>query len=190
MGGGDKSLREIGGISVLSRVVAVTAPQCAGLVLNANGDPARFTEFGLPIVPDDLPGFQGPLAGILAGLDWIARENPLISQAVSVPTDAPFLPDDLVARLVAAKVREGATIATAFSGGREHPVVTLWPVSLRVALRKALVEEGLRKMGGFTGRYSAARVDWPIEPHDPFFNANEPADFVAAESVASAMSLK
>jgi molybdopterin-guanine dinucleotide biosynthesis protein A len=188
MGGGDKGLRAIGGTSILARVVTRMSPQCAGLVLNANGDPARFAAFGLPIVPDDLPGFLGPLAGILAGLDWISAHHPKVSHAVSVPADTPFLPGDLVLRLDAARVGARAEIAIARSGGREHPVVTLWPVALRHELRGALVEEGLRKMGAFTGRYPAARVEWPTEPYDPFFNANEPADLAAAEAVVSAIS--
>lgn len=188
MGGGDKALREIGGTSILARIVTVMRAQCGGLVLNANGDPARFAAAGLPVVPDDLPGFLGPLAGILAGLDWIAAHHPKLSHAVSVPTDTPFLPGDLVQRLDAARVAQRAAIAIACSGGREHPVVTLWPVAIRHELRAALVEEGLRKMGAFTGRYPAARVEWPTEPHDPFFNANEPADFAAGEAMVSAIS--
>ncbi len=184
MGGGDKGLRAIGGTTILARVVAIMQPQCEGLVLNANGDPARLAEFGLPVVADDLPGFQGPLAGILAGLDWIASHHPDVASAVSVPTDTPFLPTNLASRLEAARDREGATIATAWSGGRDHPVVTLWPVAIRHELRSALVEEGLRKMGAFTSRYSAVRVEWPALPYDPFFNANEPGDLATAETLA------
>lgn len=190
MGGGDKGLRSVAGISILARVIAVMRPQCAGLVLNANGDPARLADLGLPLVGDDLPGFQGPLAGILAGLDWIAAHRPEISHAVSVPTDTPFLPADLVERLESARAGEGAEIATACSGGRDHPVVTLWPVTIRHALRRALVDEDLRKMGAFTRRYRAALVEWPVEPYDPFFNANEPADLAAAEALAAQVSQK
>lgn len=185
MGGGDKGLRPVGGASILSRVVAVMQAQCVGLVLNANGDPSRFADLGLPVVADDLPGFQGPLAGILAGLDWIAAHHPEVARAVSVPTDTPFLPSDLVSRLDAARAEQGAEIAFACSGGRDHPVVTLWPVEMRHALRRALVEEGLRKMGAFTERYASAQVEWPIEPYDPFFNANEPEDLLAAEALAA-----
>ncbi len=185
MGGGDKGLRSIGGRTILDRVVAVMQAQCSGLVLNANGDPARFSDLGLPVVADDLPGFQGPLAGILAGLDWIAAHEPEVARAVSVPTDTPFLPSDLVLRLDSARAEEGAEIAVACSGGREHPVVTLWPVEIRHALRRALVEEEFRKMGAFTRRYRAARVEWPLEPYDPFFNANEPGDLAAAEALAA-----
>jgi len=190
MGGGDKGLRSVGGTSILSRVIATMRPQCAGLVLNANGDPARLAVLGLPVVADDLLGFQGPLAGILAGLDWIAAHDPDVPRAVSVPTDTPFLPSDLVSRLETARAAEGTEIAVACSGGRDHPVITLWPVEIRHALRRALVEEELRKMGAFTSRYSAARVEWPVEPYDPFFNANEPADLAAAEALAAQVSQK
>ena len=185
MGGGDKGLRPIAGASILERVIAAMRPQCDGLVLNANGDPARLAGFGLPIVPDDLPGFKGPLAGILAGLDWIAAHQPEMPNAVSVPTDTPFLPADLVERLESSRAKKGTEIACARSGGRVHPVVTLWPVAIRHDLRYALVDEDLRKMGGFTQRYRVAEVDWPVEPFDPFFNANEPADIAAAEDLAN-----
>ena len=131
MGGGDKALRRIGGATILARVVAAMAPQCAGLVLSANGDPTRFADFGLPVVADDVAGFKGPLAGILAGLDWVAANHPDMAFALSAPTDAPFLPSDLVARLQAARLAEGADIACARSGSRAHPVIALWPVAIR-----------------------------------------------------------
>lgn len=183
MGGGDKALRSIGGISLLARVITALRPQCAGLILNANGDPARFHGFGLPVVADDIVGFKGPLAGILAGLDWIALHCPNVELALTVPTDAPFLPLDLVARLVHARDKKNAKIACARSGGRMHPVIALWPVGLRTDLRHALVNEDVRKIGYFTQRYQTAIEDWSIEPYDPFFNANEPEDLAVAESL-------
>jgi molybdopterin-guanine dinucleotide biosynthesis protein A len=185
MGGGDKSLRPIGGASILERVISVMAPQCSGLVLNANGDPARLATFRLAVVADDLPGFKGPLAGILAGLDWIAAQRPDVAFAVSAPTDTPFLPYDLVARLKAARSEEKADIACASSGGGTHPVIALWPVAVRTDLRYALVEEDLRKIDRFTQRYKIAYADWPVLPFDPFFNANEPADLAAAEAIVA-----
>lgn len=188
MGGGDKGLRSVCGTSMLARVVAVMRPQCTGLVLNANGDPARLAELGLPVVADDLAGFCGPLAGILAGLDWIAARHPDVSHAVSVPTDTPFLPADLVERLNRGRIEQGAEMALASSGGQNHSVIALWPVAVRYELRSALVEEDLRKTGAFIARYRAARVEWPVEPYDPFFNANEPADLAAAEALAAKMS--
>jgi molybdopterin-guanine dinucleotide biosynthesis protein A len=183
MGGGDKGLKEIGGMSILARVVATMRPQCKGLVLNANGDATRFAAFGLPIVADDVPDFAGPLAGILAGLDWIAATHPETTYAVSIPTDTPFLPLDLVARLMAMRFAAGADLACARSGGGVHPVVGLWPVAIRTALRSALVQEGVRKIDRFTGRFAVAYADWPDAPVDPFFNANSPEDVAAAEII-------
>ncbi|WGJ13223.1 molybdenum cofactor guanylyltransferase MobA [Methylocapsa sp. D3K7] len=183
MGGGDKALRTIGGTSILGRIIAVTRPQCAGLLLNANGDVARLGGFGLPVAADNVAGFKGPLAGILAGLDWIALHHPGINFAISIPTDTPFLPANLVARLEEERENKHAEIVCARSGGMTHPVIALWPVSIRTDLRHALVDEDLRKTGCFTQRYHVATVDWPIEPYDPFFNANEPADLVRAEAI-------
>lgn len=181
MGGGDKSLRPLGGETILARVIARARPQVEALVLNANGDPARFATFGLPVVPDSLSGFAGPLAGILAGLDWAATAAPQCSHVASFATDAPFLPSDLVDRLTAALADGSAELARAASGGRPHPVFGLWPVATRNALRHALRDEAIRKVDVWTARYRVATVDWPSAPHDPFFNTNEPADLAAAE---------
>jgi molybdopterin-guanine dinucleotide biosynthesis protein A len=183
MGGGDKALRQIGGATILARVIATMARQCAGLVLNANGDPSRFAAYKLPVVADGVPGFQGPLAGILAGLDWVAANHPELAFAVSAPTDTPFLPPDLVARLAAARLETEADIACARSASGAHPVIALWPVAIRGALRHALVNEDLHKVGLFTQRYRLAFADWAA-PVDPFFNANEPADLAVAEAIA------
>ena len=183
MGGGDKALRKAGGISLLAHTIAALRPQCAGLVLSANGDPARFAGFDLPLVADDVPGFKGPLAGILAGLDWIAARCPDVQLAISVPADTPFLPGDLAARLVDARGKDNVTIACARSGGRTHPAVALWPVSMRNDLRHALVVENERKVEAFLRNYSRAIVEWPVEPYDPFFNANDPGDLAAAETI-------
>ncbi len=183
MGGGDKGLKMIGGQSILSRIISTMAPQCAGLIVNANGETERLADFGFPIVPDDVPGFAGPLAGILAGLDWIAAHNADCHYAISIPTDTPFLPTDLVARLEDARLKAGADIACATSGGSTHPVIALWPVHLRHDLRHALVDEDMRKIDRFTQRSKMAYADWPVEPYDPFFNANEPQDLDAAERI-------
>src|SRR5450631_2372366 len=185
MGGGDKALRLLGGMSLLARVVAALRPQCGGLVLSANGDPARLAEFDLPIVADDVRGFKGPLAGILAGLDWIAAHHRDAEFAISAPADTPFLPDDLSARLKDARVENNAVTACARSGGRTHPLVALWPVAIRTDLRHALVEEDMRKAGDFLQSTKRAFADWPAEPFDPFFNVNEPGDFAVAETILS-----
>ena len=184
MGGGDKTLRTIGGRSILARVIDRMAPQCAGLVLNANGDPERFAAFRLPVVADDIHGYAGPLAGVLAGLEWLASTFPGVRWAVSVAGDTPFVPTDLVARLQAERAAADAQLAYATSGGRTHPVIGLWPSSLRHELRAYLVDEGQRKVGGFVARYRAAEVAWPVEPFDPFFNANALQDIEEAERIA------
>ena len=181
--GGDKALRKLGGIPLLARAIAALRPQCEGLVLSANGDPERFAGFDLPIVADDLPGFMGPLAGILAGLDWIAAHRPDVASAISVPADTPFLPGDLAARLTDARANDNALIACARSGGRTHQAVAVWPVSMRFDLRHALVVENIRKVEVFLQNYSRAIVEWPNLPYDPFFNANDPSDLAAAEAI-------
>jgi molybdenum cofactor guanylyltransferase len=188
MGGGDKALRLLGGKTLLDHVVERMRPQVAALVLNANGDPARFAQFGLPIVADGVPGFPGPLAGILAGLDWTAANRPDCPFVVSVPTDAPFLPLDLVGCLAAALEAEGAELACAGSEGQPHPVVGLWPVRLREELRQALAGEGIRKVDVWTGRHRLATVDFPLETcgRDPFFNANRPEDLDRAAALIEA----
>lgn len=183
LGGGDKTLRRVGGHTVLARLVERMTPQVTRLILNANDDEARFGDFGLPVVGDDLPDRPGPLAGVLAGLDWMAQFAPEARWLVTVPGDAPFVPEDLVARLHFAL--GAATLACAASGGRTHPVVSLWPVALRHDLRHALVFEDLRKVGAYVMRHDPAIVEWPIEGGDPFFNVNTPADLAEADRLAN-----
>jgi molybdopterin-guanine dinucleotide biosynthesis protein A len=185
MGGGDKALLRIGGATILERVLDRLAPQCAAIVLNANGDPARFAATGLPVVADDVPDFAGPLAGVLAGLDWAAAHRPDVAWIASVPGDCPFLPRDLVARLHAARGAQDRPLACARSGEWRHPVVGLWPVALRADLRRALVEEHLHKIEIWTGRHGIAIADWPATPVDPFFNVNTPEDAAAADRIAT-----
>jgi molybdopterin-guanine dinucleotide biosynthesis protein A len=185
MGGGDKTRIRIGGKTILERVLARFKPQCTAVILNANGDPTRFSDTGLPVVADTVPGFAGPLAGILAGLDWTAAHAPGITDVASVPGDCPFLPGDLVARLSAAREAAGVPLACARSGDWRHPVVGLWPVALREDLRKALVEEDMHKIEIWTSRHGIAVGDWPASPIDPFFNVNTPADAAEAERIAA-----
>ena len=185
MGGGDKALIRIGESTILERVLARLAPTCAGIVLNVNGDPARFARFGLPVISDDVAGFAGPLAGILAGLDWAARHAPEIEWVISAPGDCPFLPRDLVARLHAARIAAQKPLACAQSGDWRHPVVALWPVALRADLRHAVVAEDLRKIEVWTARHGVALAEWPTTPVDPFFNVNTPEDVAEATRLAS-----
>jgi molybdopterin-guanine dinucleotide biosynthesis protein A len=185
MGGGDKPMRTIAGKTILERVIARLAPQCDRLLLNANGDPARFAGFGLPVIADSVADFPGPLAGILAALDWMAEHRPEVKIVLSAAADCPFLPRDLVARLEAARAEQDAELAVAASDGQTHPVVGLWSVRLRDELRHALVEEDIRKIDRWTARYRLATVTWPTMPLDPFFNANTVDDIAEADRLAA-----
>ncbi len=184
MGGGDKGMRLVAGRPILDWVIERARPQVLSLCLNANGDPARFARYGLSVVSDGVPGFAGPLAGVLAGLDWAAEGVAGATHVASVATDAPFLPRDLVARL-AASVQGETELACAASDGRDHPVFGLWPIALRHELRRAMVEDGVRKVDLWTGHYSLRRVEFSCDPVDPFFNANAPEDLAAAELLAA-----
>jgi len=179
MGGGDKGLSLLGGETILERIAGRMKPQVEVLFLNANGDPDRLADLGLAILPDTLPGFPGPLAGVLAGLDHAAHAG--YQQVAVVPCDAPFLPADLVARLGAAAGSSGGAVAT--SGGRRHPTAALWPVRLHAALKSALVEEDQRRVETILRRYDFVEVEWPVEPLDPFMNVNDRDGLAAARDL-------
>lgn len=181
MGGGDKGFQLVGGQRMLDRLVQRLAPQVAGMALNANGDPARFADLGLPVLADTVPDRPGPLAGVIAGLDWAARHPSGAAWIVTVPGDCPFIPRDLAARLH--QGRGAADLACAASGGWTHPVAALWPLSIRGALRAAVLN-GVRKIDAFTGRYALAAVEWPALPVDPFLNVNTPDDVREAGRLA------
>jgi molybdopterin-guanine dinucleotide biosynthesis protein A len=185
MGGGDKPMRIIAGKTILERVIARIGTQCDGLILNANGDPARFAKFDLPVIADNVVDFPGPLAGVLAGLDWVAKSRPQAKWMLSAAGDCPFLPRDLVVRLDQERRQQNAELAVAASGGRTHPVIGIWSVRLREELRQALVVEGLRKIDRWTSRYPLATVTWPTTPFDPFFNANTIDDLAEADRLAA-----
>ena len=176
MGGGDKGRLVVAGRSLVERVVDRLAPQAGPLALNANGDPGRWADLGLPVLPDDVPGRPGPLAGVLAGMEWAAELG--AEAVVSAAADTPFLPEGLVAGLVAARPASGLVLARA--GGRAQPTVGLWPVALRADLRAAL-EGGTRKVLDWTDRHGAGLADFPA---DAFFNVNTPEDLAAAEGLA------
>jgi len=185
MGGGDKCLRELGGRPILARIIERAAPQVGALVLNANGDAARFGGFGLPVAADVVEGYAGPLAGVLTGLDWAAAQAPGARWLASFACDAPFFPTDMVARMRAAVETAGADMACAVTHGRSHPVFGLWPLALAGDLRKAMVEEEIRKVDLWTERYKLVEVDFPDSetpagPLDPFFNTNRPEDLEEA----------
>lgn len=181
MGGGDKGLRSLGGQTLLARVEARLAPQVAGLALNANGDPARFAGLGMPVIADSVAGFAGPLAGVLAGLDWAAEQG--AQTIVTAAADTPFFPCDLVPQLLLAS--EGmehplvlATTPDPQRGRARHPTFGLWPVALRDDLRAAL-EGGLRKVVLWTEKHGGREALFPDE--DAFFNVNTPDDLARAE---------
>ena len=195
MGGGDKTLLEIEGQTLLSRVIARLRPQVADLALNANGDATRFDGYGLPILPDSIDGFPGPLAGVLAGLDWAASKG--ADAIVTVAADTPFFPADLVPQLLLASEGRPHLLAMATtpqdgdaklkSGGKRvnrHPTFGLWPVALRDDLRAAL-NEGLRKVVLWTDRHNAGEALFPADPFDPFFNVNTPEDLAHAQTLAA-----
>ncbi len=182
MGGGDKPLRLLAGRPLLDHVLERLTPQVAEVVLNANGDPGRFAAWGLPVVADSIPDYAGPLAGVLAALDWAAAHRPQLPWLVSAAGDCPLLPPNLVARLHAARAAAGTPLACVASDAQTHPPVGLWPVSLREELRAALLA-GERRIDRWTARHGCATATWPAQPYDPFFNANAPEDLAAAEEI-------
>ena len=182
LGGGDKSLRQIAGKTLLGRARDRIAPQCRAVLLSANGDPSRFANYRLEIVRDDVPGQCGPLAGILAAMDHVAQSG-TAEWVLSAPADCPFLPRDLAARLHAE--RAGAMIAAASSAGRLHPVVALWHITLRADLRHVLAGKDRRKVAAFVARHPHAVADWPTRDGDPFFNVNTPEHLAEAERLAA-----
>jgi len=184
MGGGDKGLLRVRDLRLIDHVIARLAPQCARLAINANGDPARFAEFALPVLPDSLPEYPGPLAGVLAGLDWAAAEG--VDAIVTAAADTPFFPHDLVARLRAAAGPDGLALAGSRDAAGKlwrHPTFGLWPVALREDLRDAL-KGGLRKIVLWTDAHQAGLAEFPTGPFDPFFNVNTPEDIARAEHLS------
>ena len=183
MGGGDKGLRMVGGRRLMDHVIGRLAPQCGALAINANGDPARLAGFGLPVLADSLPDHPGPLAGVLAGLDWAAGLG--AEAIVTAAADTPFFPVDLVARLQSAAGPSGLCLAASpDETGRvqRHPTFGLWPVALRDDLRAAL-EGGLRKIVLWTDGHGAGTAVFDSQPFDPFFNVNTPEDIAVAEGL-------
>ncbi|MEX1036107.1 MAG: molybdenum cofactor guanylyltransferase MobA [Sneathiella sp.] len=180
MGGGAKFLQDLGGQSLLARIIGTLRPQVSDMVLNMNMDIPGTALPDLLVLRDSVSGFAGPLAGILTGLEYFSEKGAAASHMLSVPTDAPFIPKDLVHRLSSGLQDNKATIVMARSVGRVHPVVALWPISLAPHLRKALTEEDLRKILVFADRYNRVEIDWTEDEGDPFFNINRPEDLEAA----------
>ena len=186
MGGGDKCLRPLGGRPILAHIIERLKPQVSDMIVNANGDIGRFAQFDLPVVEDSVGGFAGPLAGVLAGLQWIKKHRPDIAYGVTVATDTPFFPTDLVPRFLARPGNRPALLVARSAEG-VHPVIGLWPVALADNIEDSL-KRGLRKVGGFAERHGAIEVPFPPvkiggEQIDPFFNINRPEDLAAAEAL-------
>ncbi|MEL7543194.1 MAG: molybdenum cofactor guanylyltransferase MobA [Pseudomonadota bacterium] len=181
MGGGDKSLRNLGGQTILAHIIARLGPQVSRLVLNANGDPLRFAAFDLPVIADPIEGNVGPLVGVLAGMRAAGRIAGA-THILTAPTDAPFLPDNLVAALESARDGHPVRIVLAASGGRTHPVCGLWPVALGDDLEAAL-HDGTRKVLDWTDRHDTVTSEFALTGAgvDPFFNTNRPEDLATAE---------
>lgn len=184
LNGADKGLLEIGGKTMLERLIDRLAPQCAALAVNANGDLKRFDPFRLPVVADSVSGFAGPLAGVLAGMDYAASQFPQATHIVTVPVDTAFIPSDLVAKLEAARISNEADIAVASSAAHMHFAVALWPLDLREKLRFDLTEAKTRRVSAFIERHRFAVAMWRADPYDPFFNVNTTDDVAKAEAIA------
>jgi molybdopterin-guanine dinucleotide biosynthesis protein A len=183
MGGGDKGFIRIGGKPILDHVIARLKPQTEALAINANGDASRFQAYGLPVLPDTIPGSVGPLAGVLAGLEWAANLG--FDFIVTVATDTPFFPRDLVVKLKSSMRDSNAELAVAAYDTQHHPVFGLWPVALREDLRRAIAEEGIRKVDEWTARHRLAVAQFGPKAYDPFFNANRPEDLNEAAAILS-----
>ncbi|MBO0335236.1 molybdenum cofactor guanylyltransferase MobA [Sneathiella sp. CAU 1612] len=181
MGGGTKFLQKLGGKSLLTHIIDTLRPQVSEFVLNMNVKIADVASPEIPIIQDSVTGFAGPLAGILTGMEYFQRKGSKATHMLSVPTDSPFIPGDLVERLAIEIQGNTEKIVMAHSGGRVHPVVALWPLSLGAYLRAALVEEDLRKILIFANRYPRSEVIWDEVAGDPFFNINRPEDLEEAE---------
>jgi molybdopterin-guanine dinucleotide biosynthesis protein A len=188
MGGGDKCLRELGGKPILTRIIERLQPQVSEIVINANGDPARFDAFGLPVVSDSVAGYQGPLAGVHAALEWVKANRPGVEQVVTVATDTPFFPTDLLQRFLSAPGGD-SNFRVAQSDMGVHPVIGLWPIGLSESLETSL-ERGERKVTAWTKDHGAvpvffSTVDVGGQSIDPFFNINAHGDLAAAEALLS-----
>jgi molybdopterin-guanine dinucleotide biosynthesis protein A len=188
MGGGDKCMRPLGGRPILAHVIERLKPQVSDMIINANGELGRFARFRRPVVEDSIAGYAGPLAGVLAGLEWIRRNRPDSEYGVTVATDTPFFPTDLVQRFLATQGDRPALVVARSAAG-VHPVIGLWPVALADDIEDWL-KRGLHKVGGFTGRHRAIEVAFPPvtiggAEIDPFFNINRPEDLAEAEALIS-----
>jgi len=181
MGGGDKSMLELGGKPILSYVIELAQNQVDTVLLNANGNAERFAEFGLPVQADIVPDFAGPLAGVVSAMAWVKQNSPNATHIITMAADTPFFPNDYVARMLELMELKQQRLACASYQGRTQPVFGLWPVDLFDDLYKALVEDDVRKVDRFTEPYGVADVAFDELADNPFFNVNKPEDLNAGE---------
>ena len=184
MGGGDKCLLEFGGQTLLDWILARISPQVRTTILNANGDPARFAQFNLSVVPDIVEESLGPLLGILSGLTWVAENVRDAQWVVTVPGDTPFPPDDLVDRFMRVASGSGVEVVCAVSSGRTYPPCSLWKVDLAGELREAVIRDRILKIDEWTKTRRIEWVEFETGAVDPFFNINSPEDLQRAEVFA------
>ncbi len=189
MGGGDKCLKLLNGRTLLEHIWGRIEPQVSTILINANGDPARFVGQDAPVAADTVKGGQGPLAGILTGMEWMAEHHPAIEWIATFPGDAPFVPGAFVQNCLTVAGAEGAEIVCARSNGRTHPVCALWRVDLAEDLRRAMTEEEMRKIDLWTPRHRLSHCEFPTDPVDPFFNINTPDDLAEAERHLAALNV-
>jgi len=188
MGGGDKCLRMLGGKTILARIIERLKPQVSDIVINANGDASRFAVFGAPVVADSIVGYAGPLAGVHAGLEWVKANRPGVGHVVTMATDTPFFPSNVVRQLLQAS-DDSSALRIARSEAGTHYVIGLWPITFAAAL-EASIKQGERKVGAWTKEHGAIEVFFPPvvvagQSVDPFFNINAPEDLAAAEALLS-----
>ena len=176
----EKAFLELGGKSILSHLIERFGPQVDQLVINANGEPARFSEFGLVVIPDVLTSLTTPLAGLHASLQFAQKARAEV--LVSVPSDTPFLPPDLVSKFLEKTVASGAAIAS--SGGQDHYIIGAWKTELLDDLERAIANDNLFRVKDWAHKVSAQKVEWPTHPFDPLFNVNTPEDLRIAEQIA------
>lgn len=188
MGGLDKSFIDLAGRPLLQWSIDRFGSQVSRLIISANGDTSRFDEFGVPVVVDRVSDFAGPLAGLLAAMEWAQTYAPDIRWMASVSVDTPFLPRNLVAKFGATQRNETSDLVCAWSNGQIHPVCGLWRVDLAEDLRRSLLVEDLHKVDAWAGRHRMATLAFPADPVDPFFNINRPEDLVRAEALLASHS--
>jgi molybdopterin-guanine dinucleotide biosynthesis protein A len=181
MGGGDKSMLQLGGRRILDYVIESAQNQLETVIINANGDPERFTEFNLPVQADIVPDFAGPLAGVVSAMAWVKQNQPSATHIITLAADTPFFPADYVPRMLELMQLKGERLACASYQGRTQPVFGLWPVNLFDDLYKALVEDDMRKVDRFTAPYGVADVPFDELSRNPFFNVNKPEDIALGE---------